>query len=162
MVAGALFLDGFEGLRCDSGEAAGEVELLRVKIEGSGRVSNVEGGETLWSYRLLRRSVRSSLLIVFLQVTLLPVSLLPHPHSLSLSLTGFPSLPPSLPLSLPLCSGQHNDARMNLAIALTAAREGATVANHVAAVGLIKVQYMYIHVLMRHEMRRKKQASKVK
>ena len=81
-----------------------------------------------------------------LQVTLLPVSLLSL-LTLSLSLdyplSLPPSLPPSLPLSLPLCSGQHNDARMNLAIALTAAREGATVANHVAAVGLIKVT---IHV----------------
>lgn len=34
--------------------------------------------------------------------------------------------------------GQHNDARMNLAIALTAVRYGATVANHVAVVGLNK------------------------
>ena len=30
--------------------------------------------------------------------------------------------------------GQHNDARMNIAIALTAARLGATVANHVRVV----------------------------
>lgn len=30
--------------------------------------------------------------------------------------------------------GQHNDARMNIAIALTAARLGATVANHVKVV----------------------------
>jgi glycerol-3-phosphate dehydrogenase len=36
--------------------------------------------------------------------------------------------------------GQHNDARMNLAIALTAAREGATVTNHVEAIGIIKEQ----------------------
>lgn len=34
--------------------------------------------------------------------------------------------------------GQHNDARMNVAIALTAARYGATVANHVAVVNLTK------------------------
>ena len=34
--------------------------------------------------------------------------------------------------------GQHNDARMNVAIALTAARYGATVANHVAVVNLSK------------------------
>jgi glycerol-3-phosphate dehydrogenase len=34
--------------------------------------------------------------------------------------------------------GQHNDARMNLAIALTAAREGARVANHVEVLHLIK------------------------
>ena len=34
--------------------------------------------------------------------------------------------------------GQHNDARMNVAIALTAARYGCTVANHVAVVNLIK------------------------
>ena len=33
--------------------------------------------------------------------------------------------------------GQHNDARMNIAIALTAARLGATVANHVRVVRLI-------------------------
>lgn len=32
--------------------------------------------------------------------------------------------------------GQHNDARMNLAISLTAARYGATVANHVSVIGL--------------------------
>lgn len=34
--------------------------------------------------------------------------------------------------------GQHNDAQMNLAIALTAARYGATVVNHCAVVDLIK------------------------
>ena len=34
--------------------------------------------------------------------------------------------------------GQHNDARMNLAIALTAAREGAKLANHVEVLSLIK------------------------
>lgn len=34
--------------------------------------------------------------------------------------------------------GQQDDARMNLAIALTAARLGATVANHVSVTGLIK------------------------
>lgn len=34
--------------------------------------------------------------------------------------------------------GQHNDARMNIAIALTAARKGATVANHVKVVSLLK------------------------
>lgn len=34
--------------------------------------------------------------------------------------------------------GQHNDARMNLAIALTAARFGATIANHVAVIKLHK------------------------
>lgn len=34
--------------------------------------------------------------------------------------------------------GQHNDARMNLCVALTAARLGATVANHVGVVSLLK------------------------
>lgn len=34
--------------------------------------------------------------------------------------------------------GQHNDARMNVALALTAARYGATVANHVSVVSLCK------------------------
>lgn len=34
--------------------------------------------------------------------------------------------------------GQHNDARMNIAIALTAARMGATIANHVRVTGLLK------------------------
>lgn len=34
--------------------------------------------------------------------------------------------------------GQHNDARMNIAIALTAARMGATIANHVEVTQLIK------------------------
>ena len=34
--------------------------------------------------------------------------------------------------------GQQNDSRMNLAIALTAAREGAKVANHVEVLSLIK------------------------
>ncbi len=34
--------------------------------------------------------------------------------------------------------GQHNDSRMNIAIALTAARMGATVANHTDVVSLIK------------------------
>ena len=49
---------------------------------------------------------------------------------------GF-SLSLSFPSSYP---GQHNDARMNVAIGLTAAREGATVANHVEVVSLIKEQ----------------------
>lgn len=34
--------------------------------------------------------------------------------------------------------GQHNDARMNLAIALTATRHGAAIANHVRVVDLLK------------------------
>ncbi len=34
--------------------------------------------------------------------------------------------------------GQQNDARMNLAIGLTAAREGATITNHVEVLSLIK------------------------
>ena len=34
--------------------------------------------------------------------------------------------------------GQHNDARMNLAIALTAVRHGASVANHVEVLSLLK------------------------
>jgi glycerol-3-phosphate dehydrogenase len=35
-------------------------------------------------------------------------------------------------------SGQHNDARMNLAIALTAARYGAATANYMEVVSLLK------------------------
>ena len=34
--------------------------------------------------------------------------------------------------------GQHNDARMNLAIALTAVRHGAAVANHMEVLSLLK------------------------
>lgn len=34
--------------------------------------------------------------------------------------------------------GQHDDARMNVALALTAAKEGASVANHVEVVSLLK------------------------
>lgn len=34
--------------------------------------------------------------------------------------------------------GQQNDARMNLAIALTAARQGATICNHVEVLELLK------------------------
>lgn len=34
--------------------------------------------------------------------------------------------------------GQHNDARMNIAIVLTAARQGATVANHVGVTSLLR------------------------
>ena len=34
--------------------------------------------------------------------------------------------------------GQQNDARMNVSIAMTAAREGAAVANHVEVISLIK------------------------
>ena len=37
-----------------------------------------------------------------------------------------------------LNSGQHNDARMCIAISLTAARLGATVANHVEVIKLLK------------------------
>ena len=47
-------------------------------------------------------------------------------------------LPPPPPPPPPPRAGQHNDARMNLAIALTAAREGATIANHVEVLSLIK------------------------
>ncbi|XP_071822474.1 glycerol-3-phosphate dehydrogenase, mitochondrial-like [Apostichopus japonicus] len=36
--------------------------------------------------------------------------------------------------------GQHNDARMNIAIALTAARMGATIANHMEVLRLIKMK----------------------
>lgn len=36
--------------------------------------------------------------------------------------------------------GQHDDARMNVALALTAAKEGATVANHVEVISLLKEQ----------------------
>lgn len=36
--------------------------------------------------------------------------------------------------------GQHNDARMNLAIIVTAARMGANIANHVAVVNLLKTK----------------------
>ena len=34
--------------------------------------------------------------------------------------------------------GSHNDARMNLSLAITAARHGATIANHVKVVSLVK------------------------
>ncbi len=34
--------------------------------------------------------------------------------------------------------GQHNDARMNLSIAITATRLGATIANHCRVTDLIK------------------------
>ena len=44
-------------------------------------------------------------------------------------------VPLSACLSLP---GQHNDARMNIALGLTAAREGAHVGNHVEVMSLIK------------------------
>lgn len=37
-------------------------------------------------------------------------------------------------------SGQHNDARMNLAIGLTAARYGATMANYTEVVRLLKTK----------------------
>lgn len=39
--------------------------------------------------------------------------------------------------------GQHNDARMNISIALTATRFGATIANHVRVVDLIKERVSY-------------------
>uniref|UniRef100_A0A4W5QDQ1 Glycerol-3-phosphate dehydrogenase, mitochondrial n=1 Tax=Hucho hucho TaxID=62062 RepID=A0A4W5QDQ1_9TELE len=41
-------------------------------------------------------------------------------------------------ISSPLATGQHNDARMNLAIALTAARHGAAIANYTEVVHLLK------------------------
>ncbi len=43
-----------------------------------------------------------------------------------------------MPLPFPSCTGQHDDSRMCLTIALTAIREGATVANHVEVLSLIK------------------------
>ncbi|KAM9669634.1 glycerol-3-phosphate dehydrogenase, mitochondrial isoform 2-T3 [Dama dama] len=45
---------------------------------------------------------------------------------------------PVPPLMLPPAAGQHNDARMNLAIALTAARYGAATANYMEVVSLLK------------------------
>ena len=35
-------------------------------------------------------------------------------------------------------SGSHNDSRMCIAMAITAARQGATIANHVRVTGLVK------------------------
>lgn len=43
-----------------------------------------------------------------------------------------------VPLPNPPAAGQHNDARMNLAIALTAARYGAAIANYTEVVHLLK------------------------
>lgn len=40
--------------------------------------------------------------------------------------------------SIVYCDGQQDDARMNLAIALTACRYGATVLNHLKATGLLR------------------------
>lgn len=45
---------------------------------------------------------------------------------------------PVPPLMLSLAAGQHNDARMNLAIALTAARYGAATANYMEVMSLLK------------------------
>lgn len=45
---------------------------------------------------------------------------------------------PVPPLMLSPAAGQHNDARMNLAIALTAARYGAATANYMEVVSLLK------------------------
>ena len=52
--------------------------------------------------------------------------------SLWLEVTPVPSL------MLSPAAGQHNDARMNLAIALTAARYGAATANYMEVVSLLK------------------------
>ena len=40
-------------------------------------------------------------------------------------------------------TGQHNDARMNLAIGLTAVRHGASAANHVEVLSLLKQKGMF-------------------
>lgn len=45
---------------------------------------------------------------------------------------------PAPPLALLPAAGQHNDARMNLAIALTAARYGAATANYMEVLSLLK------------------------
>ncbi len=45
--------------------------------------------------------------------------------------------------SFPLFLGCHNDARMNISIAISAARHGATIANHVRVKELIKVPIIY-------------------
>ena len=45
---------------------------------------------------------------------------------------------PVPPLLLSPAAGQHNDARMNLAIALTAARYGAATANYMEVLSLLK------------------------
>lgn len=47
-------------------------------------------------------------------------------------------VPPVPALMLSSAAGQHNDARMNLAIALTAARYGAATANYMEVVSLLK------------------------
>ena len=47
--------------------------------------------------------------------------------------------PPPLHLCLrPFFPGSHNDSRMNIALAVTAARQGATIANHVRVKNLLK------------------------
>ncbi|XP_039266240.2 glycerol-3-phosphate dehydrogenase, mitochondrial-like isoform X1 [Styela clava] len=55
------------------------------------------------------------------------------------SLERFPMLKKEkLKASIVYYDGQHNDARMNLAIGLTAARQGAAIANHVEVLKLLK------------------------
>lgn len=56
-----------------------------------------------------------------------------HTTSHRLGVTHIPLL-----WSCPPAAGQHNDARMNLAIALTAARYGAAIANYTEVVHLLK------------------------
>jgi len=56
-----------------------------------------------------------------------------HTTSHRLGVTHIPLL-----RSCPPAAGQHNDARMNLAIALTAARYGAAIANYTEVVHLLK------------------------
>lgn len=56
-----------------------------------------------------------------------------HTTSHRLGVTHIPLL-----WSCPPAAGQHNDARMNLTIALTAARYGAAIANYTEVVHLLK------------------------
>ena len=56
-----------------------------------------------------------------------------HTTSHRLGVTHIPLL-----WSCPPAAGQHNDARMNLAIALTAARYGAAIANYTEVVHLLQ------------------------
>ena len=62
-----------------------------------------------------------------------------HVMSKARATRKFPQLGTDVKYVQVFYEGQHNDARTNVAIALTAAEQGACVANHVEATGLIFV-----------------------
>lgn len=109
MVAGTLLLVRHQNVRLGGRFEDRQIILLALQEKCPGTISHATWRQTMRCYSLLRRYPNQYYTKHFRKLTLFCTYL-----------------------------GQQDDARMNLAIALTATRHGATVANHVSVTGLIK------------------------